>query len=117
MLEKFSLSDFQKLYPDNEACLDEIATLRYPNGVYCRLCKRKTTHYKISGRTAYACKECRNQVYPLKGTIYEKTSTPHMQRKRQGIKDKKLRTILAKGGRNDARKDFFELLKRSVRNK
>lgn len=61
----------------NEAlCLEEIKKAKYPDGVFCEDCKRFTRHYRIVGRTAYACKFCRHQVYPLAGTIFEKTTTP-----------------------------------------
>ena len=65
-----------RLFPDDEACLDEIKKLKYPGGILCAQCKGVTRHYKVQGRTAYACKFCRTHVYPLKDTIFEKTSTP-----------------------------------------
>jgi len=37
-----------------------------------------------------------------------------MTKKRITIKDKKIKALLKKGGRKGAKKDFFELLKRSV---
>jgi hypothetical protein len=37
--------------------------------------------------------------------------------KKLSVKNKKLRSLLHHGGRKDARKDFFELLKRAVMNK
>ena len=38
-----------------------------------------------------------------------------MTKKRIIIKDKKLRELLRNGGREGARKDFFELLRRAVK--
>ncbi|HEX7041646.1 MAG TPA: hypothetical protein VF189_00190 [Patescibacteria group bacterium] len=38
-----------------------------------------------------------------------------MKKKRIGVKNKKLRELLKKGGRENARRDFFELLKRAAR--
>jgi hypothetical protein len=39
-----------------------------------------------------------------------------MQKKRKlRIKDKKIKALMKDGGRNNARDDFFELLKRAVR--
>ena len=35
-----------------------------------------TTHHQLSGRKAYSCQYCGTQVYPLAGTIFEKSSTP-----------------------------------------
>jgi len=37
-----------------------------------------------------------------------------MANKRLTIKDKKLKELFKKGGRKDAKKDFFELLRRTI---
>ena len=76
MEEKFTISDFNSLYPDDEACLEKIKKLRYPKGVHCVSCKKITQHYKVKTRTAYTCKICRAQIYPLAGTLFEKSATP-----------------------------------------
>ncbi len=76
MQGEFSFHDFLQRFPDDDMCLEEIKKLQYPKGVYCELCKSTTKHYKIKNRTAYACKDCRNHIYPLSGTIFEKSSTP-----------------------------------------
>jgi transposase len=75
MFEDLSFTEFIKLYPNNDACLKEIVKLRYPNGITCATCKKITTHYKLADRQAYSCSSCRHQVYPLAGTVFEKTST------------------------------------------
>ena len=33
-------------------------------------------YYRVKGRMAYECKDCGNQIYPLVGTIFQKTTTP-----------------------------------------
>lgn len=76
MTENFSLSDFNLLYPDDDTCLNKIKRLKFPKGVFCVSCKKVTQHYKVKNRTAYTCKKCRNQIYPLAGTIFEKSATP-----------------------------------------
>ena len=76
MDQSFSFSKFLSRFSDDAVCLEEIKRARFPKGVRCDVCKKITTHYKILGRTAYACKFCRNQIYPLAGTIFEKTTTP-----------------------------------------
>ncbi len=73
---EFSFSEFIKIFPTDDLCLEEIKRLRFPNGVYCDFCKRITIHYKIKNRNAYTCKFCRKQIYPLVNTIFEKTTTP-----------------------------------------
>jgi transposase len=76
MDQAFSFSKFLSRFPDDNICLEEIKRARFPKGIRCENCKKITTHYKILKRTAYACKYCRTQVYPLAGTIFEKTTTP-----------------------------------------
>ncbi|HEX7041645.1 MAG TPA: transposase [Patescibacteria group bacterium] len=76
MAKPFLFSDFLKLFPSDNACLSEIKKLRYPKGIPCKMCNKITKHYKITGRNAYSCENCRHQVYPLSGTIFEKTTTP-----------------------------------------
>ena len=73
---RFPLSTFMRLFPDDESCLEEIRRLRYPRGIFCILCNMTTRHYKLAYRMAYVCKFCRSQVYPLSGTIFEKSTTP-----------------------------------------
>jgi transposase len=72
----FPLSQFTTRFGSEDACLDEIKKTRYPGGIHCFRCYKTTAHYKVTGRRAYSCAICRNQVYPLAGTIFEKTTTP-----------------------------------------
>lgn len=76
MQDTLPFSQFMIRYADDTQCLEEIVRIKYPNGIYCRSCKKTTRHYKITGRTAYACTFCRKHTYPLTGTIFEKSSTP-----------------------------------------
>lgn len=76
MRSTFTYTQFSALFPDDESCLDEIRRLRYPKGIFCSFCNKKTIHYNVKGRTSYLCKKCRTHIYPLKGTIFEKTTTP-----------------------------------------
>ena len=76
MKKEFNLSTLSYIFPTNESCLEEIKKLKFPRGIYCNSCKQITKHYKLKNRNAYSCQFCRNQVYPLKGTIFEKTTTP-----------------------------------------
>jgi len=48
-----------------------------PQGIsFCEKCRKSRKHYRVHGRTAYACETCGNHIYPLVGTIFEKSSTP-----------------------------------------
>ena len=74
--QKYSVADLHTEFPDDDACLDYIKEQRWPDGVaHCEKCKADRKHYRVTGRTAYACDYCGNHVYPLAGTIFEKSST------------------------------------------
>ena len=74
---RYSVRDFNAEFPNDSACLEYIKEQRWPNGVTrCAKCKVDRKHYRVGNRTAYACDHCGNHIYPLAGTIFEKTSTP-----------------------------------------
>src|SRR3990167_8543248 len=75
MIEKFSLGTFLRKYKNDDACLAHIVSIKFPNGIYCVLCKTIAKFYKVKGRPVYQC-SCGYQVSPLAGTIFEKTTTP-----------------------------------------
>lgn len=76
MKDKFTYRNFLKRYPDDDACLEEIKNLRFPDGIACKVCKKITSHYKRSDKKAYSCQFCGTLVSPLAGTIFHKSSTP-----------------------------------------
>lgn len=75
-MQEYSITELSRRFPTNDACLEEIKRLKFPNGIKCDICKKTTKHYKLANRMAYSCSICRKQVYPLNGTIFEKTRTP-----------------------------------------
>lgn len=70
-----SLIEFQKEFPDNEACAKHIATQRWPNGFVCSRCGSKEAWY-LSKRHLFDCKACRFQMSITTGTIFHGTRTP-----------------------------------------
>ena len=73
---RYTIDDFNREFPTDDACLSHIAEERFPGGVTtCEKCGVERRHYRVSGRTAYACDHCGNHIYPLVGTIFEKTTT------------------------------------------
>ncbi len=73
---RYSFEDFNRQFPNDDACLEYIKEQRWPNGVtYCAKCKVDRKHYRVTDRTAYACEWCGNHIYPLAGTVLEKTTT------------------------------------------
>src|SRR5690348_5315430 len=73
---RYTRKQFNAEFPDDDACLEYIKEQRYPSGIsYCAKCEQERKHYRVSGRTAYACDHCGNHIYPLAGTIFEKSTT------------------------------------------
>ena len=73
---RYTVRDFNKEFPNDTACLEYIKEQRFPGGItQCAKCGVERRHYRVTGRTAYACDHCGNHIYPLAGTIFEKSTT------------------------------------------
>ena len=73
---RYTFQQFDRDFPTDDACLEQIKEQRFPGGVAdCHKCEKPRKHYRVRGRTAYACESCGNHIYPLAGTIFEKSST------------------------------------------
>src|SRR6202142_4003251 len=73
---RYTVQHFNEEFPNDDACLTHIAEERFPGGVSrCDKCAVERKHHRVSGRTAYACDYCGNHIYPLAGTIFEKSTT------------------------------------------
>jgi transposase len=68
-------TDFLRLFPDNNACMDYLRDRFYPAGAACPNCGKATKFHRVRGRSAYACQYCRHQVYPTAGTVFHKSTT------------------------------------------
>ena len=75
MTDKFTIKDFNRMYPDDNSCLEEIFKNRYGDLKVCPNCKKETNFYKVKGRKVYACQYCGYQISPLADTIFHKSST------------------------------------------
>ena len=74
---RYTFRQFDQDFPTDDACLEQIKEQRFPQGISeCPKCLKSRKHYRVHGRTAYACETCGNHIYPLVGTIFEKSSTP-----------------------------------------
>jgi len=73
---RFTLQDFSKRFPNDNACLEHLKEKRFPGGItYCEKCKQERKHHRVTGRPAYACDYCGKMISPMAGTIFEKSST------------------------------------------
>lgn len=82
----FSVRDFFKRFPDDEACLEHIFKVRFGERHVCRACGVESTFHRIgsadkrnkegNARRAWACAACGDHIYPTAGTIFQDTRTP-----------------------------------------
>jgi transposase len=74
--QKYTASQFDQEFPDEDACLEFLKEQRWPDGrCVCVKCGVERKHYRVTGRTAYACHACGNHIFPLSGTIFHKSTT------------------------------------------
>lgn len=81
--KKFTKKEFESLYPNEDACLEKIFSIRFGALEICPHCKananfkRVTTKSKLKKvqRKSYQCLHCSFQIHPLAGTIFEKSTT------------------------------------------
>jgi transposase len=78
--QKYTIEDFNCEFPDDDACLNHIFYGRWPDGITTCDSKKcgnvERRHHRVKGRTAYACDHCGKHIYPLAGSIFEKSTTP-----------------------------------------
>ncbi len=72
---RYTILEFDREFPDDTSCMEFLVAKLYPEGIYCPNCERVTRHHRVKARTCYACQFCGHQEYPLKGTIFERSST------------------------------------------
>lgn len=73
-MKRYTISQFRKDFPNDDACLDKIFQLRF-NNLICK-CGANEPFKRVKNRRAYQCPSCAFQIYPTKDTIFEKTTTP-----------------------------------------
>jgi transposase len=74
----YSLVEFMREYPDDAACLDRLWRDKYaPDGhhAHCPKCDRERKFHRTKTRASYTCDTCGLHVHPMKGTIFEKSTT------------------------------------------
>ncbi len=75
-MERYTIKDFRKQFPDDDACLVWLKQYLFPQGITCKVCQKITKHHKVAKRKSYSCDRCGHHVHPTAGTIYHKSSTP-----------------------------------------
>jgi transposase len=73
-----SVVEFWREFPDDAACLDRLWRERYaPDGhhAHCPVCDRERKFHRTKTRASYTCDSCGKHLHPMKGTIFEKSTT------------------------------------------
>lgn len=69
-------TQFFRLFPDDETCLNHLFTVRFGQGYECPSCERPSNWYRIKAERAYSCQWCGHHLHPTVGTPFEQTRTP-----------------------------------------
>ena len=79
-MERYTVLDFERDYPDDAACLEWLKNYRWPKGIVCenKECPHYgtvTNHYRVKSRPSYSCAFCGHHVHPTADTIFHKSTT------------------------------------------
>ena len=69
------LSEFDRFFPDEEACAAYLESLRWPDGFLCPKCGHAGRAWRMR-RGLLLCSQCRAQTSVTAGTIFEGTRKP-----------------------------------------
>ena len=75
-MRKYTIAQFNKEFPDDDACLEWLRNHLYPKKINCPVCNKPTKHHRIKTKKVYSCDYCGHQVSPTAGTIFEHSPTP-----------------------------------------
>lgn len=69
-----TVPEFNRFFPDEQACLDYLAACRWPDGFRCPRCGHDEA-FVLPRRRLWQCKSCAYQVSVTAGTILHRTRT------------------------------------------
>ncbi len=75
MSKPMPITEFLKLFPDDDACLEHLFKARFGYDHECPKCGESGLFKKLSKMPAYTC-SCGNHVHPMVGTPFHKSHTP-----------------------------------------
>jgi transposase-like protein len=75
-MQRFTVKDFFRRFPNDEACLEAIRLRRMgADRMTCAVCGRDAKFYRVEGRRAWACQFCGDHFYPCAGTPFQDSRT------------------------------------------
>ena len=73
-----SLPEFQRVFPDDDACVKYLEAVRWPGGFTCPKCSHTGEPYRFPTRSSVVlrCRKCKVNTSLTSGTIMQSTHTP-----------------------------------------
>lgn len=71
-----TFQDFNKWFSSENACIDYIAKLRWPEGFICPACREKPEKPSLMGRGLFLCRQCKRQTSITAGTLFHGSHKP-----------------------------------------
>ena len=75
MSKPMPITEFMKLFPDDDACLEHLFKARFSQAHSCSKCGQNGLWKRLSKMPAYTC-SCGNHIHPMVGTPFHKSHTP-----------------------------------------
>lgn len=75
MTQQLDITQFYRLFPDDEACLHYVMQERFGLEHVCRTCHQRHRFLRIANRRLYRCEGCNWQIAPCAGTAFAFTKT------------------------------------------
>ena len=72
-MQRYTITDFNNQFPNDDACLEWLKNYLYPDGIFCKPCGMVTNHSKLSSIPVYSCNRCGSHNHPMAGTIFERS--------------------------------------------
>jgi transposase-like protein len=69
-----TFQEFRDWFPDDDACLEYLEVLRWPDGFVCPVCE--CTEAWRTGRKMWMCASCKRKTSVTAGTIFHRSHTP-----------------------------------------
>ena len=76
MAKGFTITEFFRRFPDDDACLDHLMQVRYGKTLECPKCGKEGRFARLKKLPAYSCPWCGHHIHPMQGTPFERSRTP-----------------------------------------
>lgn len=73
--KSLSIFEFQELFPNEEACMNHLVELKWPDGFKWERCGNRK-HCQRSRSYSHQCTKCKYQSSPTSGTLFHKVKFP-----------------------------------------